>query len=424
MSEINLLSPAQMKVVLEVSRLLTVTTELDPLLRRIAEAAVSLLDAERASIFLHDAQTNELATTVALESANPIRVPVGSGVVGCAFATGEVVHVPDAYADARFNRDVDRRTGFKTRDLLAAPMADVKGKALGVLQVMNKRVGSFADVDRLTIQLLADQAGVAIQRHRLQQQAQAAAALHRELDLARRVQQDMLPKSNPHVPGIEMAGWARPASVTAGDCYDFWKLPDGRLGVFLADACGHGLGPTLVVSQVRTLVRTLCDGGGGATGAADPCAVLSRVNARLVEDLSSVRFATAFLALVAHDGTVELCSAGQGPVLVREGAGKPLTRIETTQPPLGVDAGWHADGVTTLRLSAGGMLAVASDGILEAPGPGGEQFGPERTVAALASRTAPLDAAQALRDAVTHWQGGVEAHDDQTCVIVSLPAGG
>src|SRR5215212_3224740 len=148
MAEMNLLTPAQLNHLLEVTRLLAVTTELDPLLGRIAEAAVSVLGAERASIFLHDAQRDELVTTVAMGS-DEIRVSANRGIVGAAFESRQVVHVPDAYADARFNRDVDRASGFKTRDIVAAAMADVHGAPLGVLQVVNSPSGVFDDPDKL-----------------------------------------------------------------------------------------------------------------------------------------------------------------------------------------------------------------------------------------------------------------------------------
>ena len=417
-ADTNLLTPAQMKHVLEVTRLLVVTTELDPLLKRIAEAAVSVLGAERASIFLHDAQADELVTSVAMGSQT-VRVSANRGLVGAAFGSGQVVHVPDAYADGRFNRDVDRATGFTTRDLLAAAMADVNGKPLGVLQVVNSPSGVFDESDRLLIQLLADQAGVAIQRYRLQQDAMRAATLRREVELARRVQERMLPPAGatPHVGAIDVCGWARPASVTAGDCYDFWKLPDGRLGLFLADACGHGLGPTLVVSQVRSLVRALSE------IETDPWAVLRRVNARLHADLDEVRFVTAFFAMLSTDGTAQFVSAGHGPILVRRGAGEPIEEVLPTEPPLGVVDAWGDCTTCNVELGPGSTLIVGSDGIIEARNPAGEQFGVGRAIETIdkAPTAPPRDVAAALRGALDQWMATTPAADDQTLLIASLP---
>ena len=246
-----------------------------------------------------------------------------------------------------------------------------------------------------------------------------AATLRREAELARRVQERVLPgvKAVPQVGAIDVSGWARPASVTAGDCYDFWELPDGRLGLFLADACGHGLGPTLVVSQVRSLVRTLCDIED------DPWAVLRRVNARLHADLHEVRFVTAFLAVVSTGGAARFVSAGHGPVLVRRGAGCPLEEVLATEPPLGVVDAWGDCTTCNVDLAPGSTILVVSDGIIEARNPAGEQFGVGRTIRAAdsAGNARSGVVADALRGALDAWMAAAPAADDQTLLIASMP---
>src|SRR3569623_2102685 len=102
------ISAEKMREILEVSRLLAVTADLDKLLSEIARAVAALLSAERASIFLHDPVTDQLWTKVAL-GASEIRVPAAAGIVGHVFQTKALLNIPDAYADSRFNRDVDRR---------------------------------------------------------------------------------------------------------------------------------------------------------------------------------------------------------------------------------------------------------------------------------------------------------------------------
>src|SRR6185437_12874730 len=185
-----------MRLVLDISRSLAVTPDLDVLLARIARACTALLSCERASVFLHDPRHDELSTTVALQS-NPIRVPVNSGIVGLAFRMNQVIHCADAYADPRFNPEPDRLSGFITRDLLAAPMVDWDAKPVGVLQAVNKFSSPFTETDAALLRLLADQAGVAIQRWNLQQQAIQSSSLQHEMKLARRVQEAMIPKHPP-----------------------------------------------------------------------------------------------------------------------------------------------------------------------------------------------------------------------------------
>src|SRR3954451_21563716 len=118
------ISPAQARLVLDVSRMLAVTTDLDTLLTHIAQAACGLLTCERASIFLHDENTNQLCTKVALQTTE-IRVAASAGLVGAAFTGNQVLVIPSPYDAPRFNREIDKKTGFVTRNILAAPMANL-----------------------------------------------------------------------------------------------------------------------------------------------------------------------------------------------------------------------------------------------------------------------------------------------------------
>jgi serine phosphatase RsbU (regulator of sigma subunit) len=410
----SVISADQLRLVLDVTRSLAVTTDLDALLKYIAEATCKLLQCERASIFLHDRPRAQLWTKVALQSAE-IRVPDAAGIVGAAFTSNEVLHVPSPYDDPRFNREVDRKTGFVTRNIVAAPMSDIARQPTGVLQAINKKGGNFSPGDLALIQLLADQAGVALQRYELQKAAVGAEAMRREIELARKVQQAMLPKEMPDVPGIEAMGWTRSASETCGDCFDLWKTSDGRLGILLADASGHGLAPMLVVSQVRTLVRSFSDID------ANPRKLLARANERLAADLESDRFVTAFVAFLAPDGTLEWCSAGHGPILIRCAADCKVTELAPTEMPLGVMPDLTGDEVPPVSLNPSGSLAVVSDGIFEATKPiGGEQFGMERVVQTLDQlcTCAPEQIITTLKDAATAWTGSDEPVDDQTIVVV------
>ncbi|MEO6435500.1 MAG: PP2C family protein-serine/threonine phosphatase, partial [Tepidisphaeraceae bacterium] len=240
-----------------------------------------------------------------------------------------------------------------------------------------------------------------------------AAAMRHEMDLARRVQDAMLPKKMPDVQGVEAMGWTRAASVTGGDCFDLWRTNDGRLGILLADASGHGLAPTLVVSQVRTLIRAFAEVD------PHPRRLLERVNVRLAEDLESERFVTAFLAFLAPDGTLDWCSAGHGPILIRSSADAAITELVPSELPLGVMPELTGEAVPPVLLSAGGLLAVVSDGIFEAMTSAGEQFGMPRVVELLDANRAcsPKQIIEALRDAATKWTGSEEPKDDQTIVI-------
>jgi phosphoserine phosphatase len=434
------ISAEQMRLVLNVSRMLSVTADLDPLLKHITESVAAILGCERASIFLHEPATDELWTKVALGLAGgaEIRFPASAGIVGAAFKLNQLLHVPKPYEDPRFNPANDRKTGFVTRNILSTPMVDLERRPVGVVQAINKigeaRVGpnatlgttvgyaegAFTPNDEAMLQLLADQAGVAIQRFHLQRAAVESMALRKELDLAKRVQEAMIPKAMPEVPGLDAAGWTKAASVNGGDCFDLWKLPDGRLGILVADASGHGIAPALVVMQARTLVRTLSD------TELDPLKLLVRINARLAEDMVAGRFVTVFVGFLSADGTLEWCSGGHGPALVRSRVGAAIQPLEPGLPPIGILDDMMEERTEPLTLEVGGSLVVTSDGITESFSPDGELYGESRLIQTLnecdtrGGQCTPADQiVRRVHEAVIEWQGHRdEPKDDQTVVVV------
>jgi serine/threonine-protein kinase len=154
----------RLHLLLETTHRLMSARDLDSLLALISRTTTRMANAERATIYLIDQQRNELWSKVALgDNVGEIRVPIGSGISGTVAATGEIINIPDAYADPRFNPEVDRRTGYKTRNMLTFPMRSQDGKILGVFQILNKRGGSFGADDVETLSALAASAAVAVE---------------------------------------------------------------------------------------------------------------------------------------------------------------------------------------------------------------------------------------------------------------------
>lgn len=148
---------------------------LQPLLQKILDAATQLLDAERGSLFLHDPTGRELYSQVAGgASIEEIRFPSNAGIAGECFTAGAPVNIPDAYADARFNPEVDRQTGFKTRNMLCMPIATQHGSSVGVMQILNKRAGSFGRDDEKRLVALCAQAAISIENAQLFEQVKTA----------------------------------------------------------------------------------------------------------------------------------------------------------------------------------------------------------------------------------------------------------
>jgi len=206
---------ADLEKILDVTRALGVAVDLDPLLAQIAAAATDVLDCERATVFLCDHAKGELFSRIAtgMEGApiEEIRFGMDKGIAGEVATTGKGVNIPDPYADPRFNPDFDRKSGFVTKSLLTLPLGGHDGKIVGVLQVLNKRGGPFGERDERLLSTLGAQAGVAIERQGLLEQYAVKQRIERDLNIAREIQQGLLPKAPPISPASRSpAGTARP----------------------------------------------------------------------------------------------------------------------------------------------------------------------------------------------------------------------
>jgi adenylate cyclase len=143
----------------------------DFVLQKITESTCQVLDADRATLFLVDEERQQIWSKVAQgASMSEIRVPIGAGIAGHVARTGETINIPDAYADARFNQDIDRRTGYRTRSILCMPMKNREGRIIGVFQVLNKQNGVFTIADEHLLAAFAAQAAIAITNARLNEE--------------------------------------------------------------------------------------------------------------------------------------------------------------------------------------------------------------------------------------------------------------
>lgn len=129
-------------------------------LEKVVDLCSQATDAERCTVYVVDRERAELRSTVAQRLGQEIRLPVGRGLAGHVAATGETINVPDAYQDPRFDRSVDQRTGFRTVNILAVPVWDRRGQSVvGVIQVLNKRGGTFERHDQMLLERIAEAVG-------------------------------------------------------------------------------------------------------------------------------------------------------------------------------------------------------------------------------------------------------------------------
>lgn len=413
--------PEQIEPILEVSRMLGATDDERVILRRVADCLRDLLEAERATVFRFHPDTMELVAVVAHgtdgtldEDPAPIKVPLGTGIAGAAGETRSIINIPDAYADDRFFRGVDEATGYRTRSILTVPLvAPEADELIGVAQILNRRSGPFTEVDEHLASALAAQCAVAMRRASLMEDRLRLAAVDLALDLAREIQQETFPTEFDAPEGWSCFGWSMPAEQTGGDTFDVVRT-GSSMQLLVGDATGHGIGPALSVSQVRSMLRM------AARLSTAPLEVVRHLNAQLYEDSASSRFVTAWFGHIeeASNRLVSI-AMGQGPLLLIRASGK-VTELDADAPPLGVLPELTVTEPTVFDFEPGDLFVVPTDGIMEAVDQDGRDYGVSRMVDILRNaRDLPLpDMLQLLRDDTVRFHEGSEAVDDRTILAI------
>ena len=412
---------ARLRLLHELGRAFAARTDLDELCEVVTRQCTGVLRAEGASILLLDPETNELyfpyvanADADAAARLRRLRFPADHGIAGHTLTHGQAVRVDDATADGRFYGGIDHASGVMTRSVLAAPLAAERG-TIGVLQVVNRiDGGSFSDDDLGFLEALAGSVAVAVENARLlaETRAQVQAlqraavehaaleALRRELDIAREIQQSILPRRFPDHSQIDLFAAMLPAREVGGDFYDFFAVDAQRLGLVIGDVSGKGMPAALFMAVCRTLMKATAMSG------LAPAACLQRVNTLLLSDNASDMFVTLFYAIFdLRSGEMTYSNGGHNPpFVVRSGdaveplavGGTLLGVLDTAQFP-----------EHRLRLCAGDILLLYTDGVTEAANSADCLYGDARVADFLAHAGAG-SAEQLVRALV----GDVERHSE------------
>lgn len=434
----DVIERAALEVVLQVSRRLASSSDLSQVLELIIDSLCSTLHADRASVFQYDAERHELFATRAHGLPNDLRLPADRGIVGEAARTREIINIPDAYADPRFNPGVDKSTGYRTRCLLTVPLVDEEKNLVGVAQILNKdedHGGVFNERDERLAELLAEQAALALKRAALLGIRREQELLRRELSVARDIQTSGLVRTLPVFPGYDIAADTKPADETGGDAYDVIDLRvhapgkgRGDAAIFLADATGHGIPAALAITQALYMFRMGCRLG------ATQEEVATQVNAQMCADAVDGRFVTAFFGefhLAEH--RLNYLSAAQAPLLLLRalGSGREDHIVMTpTSCFLALDHPLAIDPAEPFVFGPGDVLALLSDGFFEARSlvsrergklmEQGPLLGHERLAEVIREHMhlSAADIVKALQAEVLRFVGMDKRKDDQTAVIM------
>jgi serine phosphatase RsbU (regulator of sigma subunit) len=305
-----------------------------------------------------------------------------------------------------------------------------QGEQVGLMTVHATRKDVFTPGEVALLRTFATQSALSIQRAGLIDQlrvkiAQLEAAqielvqkerMERELELARQVQQSVLPRVFPQVPGYAFAARNQPAREVGGDFYDLFSLDDDHLGVVIADVSDKGMPAALYMALTRSLLLA------EARRAASPCAVLSHVNRLLIELGQPNMFVTVFYGVLQMSiGQLTYVRAGHDrPILLHGGSTRLLTGEGACLGILSPDD-LHLS-VEETTLAPGDRLVLYTDGLTDVLSPDGTLYDLARFQALLLSHTEL--GAEALCDAVfgdlAAYQQGAEQYDDMTMLVVEV----
>jgi serine phosphatase RsbU (regulator of sigma subunit) len=292
----------------------------------------------------------------------------------------------------------------------------VDTRAIGVL-VLNDREPRILDADdRRFLQLMANQAAIAIENARLHEEEVARQRMEDELEIGRKIQLGLLPDSNPNVPGYEFGVLYQAAQQVGGDFYDYCWVPgeDDVLGLLIGDVSGKGVPAALFMAMCRTAVRA------AALSGRSPAETLTAANTWIEKDNREGFFLSAICAsLDPESGSLLYANAGHNrPLLIRTENGE-IEELRARGIILGVMESVEIEE-ERIELRGGDALVFYTDGITEAFNAAGEPFGIERLSAVLASNTeaSAQELATAVEDALRRFTGAEPQADDFTLVAL------
>ena len=419
---------------LQVAQAVASLNSLDDILSTIVRITPILVGVERCIVFLWDDEQS------VFQPAQAYGVPrdVEATLLARRYAAGDfplldavrehghlVVHSPGAGPDSPTEggdvipsdfADFGESAGGEPRSLLAMPLS-VKDDVLGVM-VLEEASASRRSRQRTKrleiITGVAHQAALAIQSDRLQQEMTERERLERELQLAHEIQQSLIPSKLPQLPDWDLAATWQAARQVAGDFYDFFELPGGRMGLVIADVADKGMPAALFMALTRTLMRA------AALEEMSPAAALSRVNDLLVPDAQHGMFVTVVYAVLSLEtGEMIYANAGHNLPLLLRCRTRELERFSKGGMALGVLEGIRLEE-HVVSLEPGDCLIFYTDGITEAFSPQGEIYGEERLRVTI--QTADGSSAQAMLDviddSVNAFAGDVALSDDRTLMVL------
>ncbi|HEY6377215.1 MAG TPA: SpoIIE family protein phosphatase, partial [Edaphobacter sp.] len=401
----------------EISRELTSILDLDDLLERVGHLLKRVIDFQMFTILLWNDRTQQFehrfSTRYGERVTRERMVPLGKGIIGSAAEQREPILAPDVRKDSRYVLE-----NPETRSELAVPLI-YKGQVIGVLDLEHTRVNYYNEDHLRTLTTLGAQIAISIANARLYQRIhEEEQRMERDLEMARKVQLRLLPSRPPKLERAELASKFLAARSIGGDLYDFLDYGPGRTAIAVGDVSGKAAPAALYAALVSGILRSL------APQHLSPAALLAALNDQLQERKLDAQYVTMLIAVWDDSNqTLQIANAGSvQPLFVSmRGSGPEVKTIQAEGFPLGLFPNAEYEEFT-LSTRPGDFIVFFSDGIVDAVNATGEMFGDTRLNAVLQGQSHATAAAtvEAILNAVTDFQSGVDHFDDETVVVLRV----
>lgn len=345
-------------------------------------------------------------------------VPISRRIMETVIGSKRSVLSSDLEIDPRF-RASDSVHAMGMRSVMCAPLLDVQSNVLGIIHADVEREGvrfGAADLELLTS--VTPQVAVAIRYAQLHQQQVEQDRINRDLELARRVQQELLPKREPQIDQYSFFSFYRPAFHLGGDYYDYVPLADNRLAIVVADVAGKGISAALLAAKLSGELKHYL------AGEVSPATVMGRLNRSLHQSTTAEHFVTQVL-MILHPASHRLAIANAGhwaPLLRCSDGTVEHAGEEATGLALGVDPD-ETYRQAELTLEPGDSLTVFTDGFIDAQRVDGERYGLGRLTGALRAATnTPTHIGQSILEDVDRFAQRRAPNDDRCLVCLQRSA--
>jgi serine phosphatase RsbU (regulator of sigma subunit) len=417
-----------LNLLLQMAQMLARSSNLSKVLTVLLDSALSITGADRGLLFLRDAD-GELKLRFARAqdeiTLDPPPDDYSKAVVERVSKTGhEEMILEEASTGRATSETVTIQGGVRgvvAVPLQKLPVTDSRGESiigaapeqLGVLYLDGRsRATSLTGLDRQVLQTLAVEGATVVENARLLRMAREQERVQHDLELARNIQRDLLPKELPDSPYFDVHAFTVPTSNVGGDYYDAVALPGNRYGFVVADVSGKGLPAAILSANLQ--------GAFAVAAAADLelTETVARVNDFLLLRSGAAMYATMFYYIISPDGNFNFVNAGHAyPMIIRKSG--TVESLEKSNFPVGLFPGVSYEAGNT-RLEAGDIVLLFSDGLTEAQNFRNELFGEARLseVAGGCVNLTAADVSEKILTTVKTFEGNAPAADDLTLVVL------